>query len=79
VRDGETGLLVPFEQVPGDIAPRDPHAFAAAIAERVNTLLADPGRAEAMGRAGRERAVEQFAWPAIAAQTSQVYREVAGG
>jgi len=79
VQDGETGLLVPFEQVPGDIAPRDPEAFAAGIAERVNELLADPARAEAMGRAGRERAVERFAWPAIAAQTSQVYREVAGG
>jgi starch synthase len=45
----------------------------------VNELLADPARAEAMGRAGRERAVEHFAWPAIAAQTSHVYQEVAGG
>jgi starch synthase len=78
VEDGATGLLVPFEPEPGDIAPRDPEAFAAAIAERVNVLLADPARAEAMGRAGRERAVGHFAWPAIAQQTSQVYRQVAG-
>jgi starch synthase len=74
VQDGVTGLLVPFEQAPGAIEPRDPAAFSAAIAERVNSLLADPARAEAMGRAGRARAVESFAWPAIASRTSSVYR-----
>jgi starch synthase len=74
VQDGVTGLLVPFEQSPDGIEPRDPAAFSAAIAERVNELLGDPARAEAMGRAGRARAVESFAWPAIAAQTSEVYR-----
>src|SRR6185503_17762411 len=66
VVDGETGLLVPFEQVEGDIAPRDPEAFVGGIADRVNALVADPQRARAMGRAGRERAVSKFAWPAIA-------------
>jgi starch synthase len=30
-----------------------------------------------MGRAGRERAVAKFAWPAIAEQTSAVYRGLA--
>jgi len=29
-----------------------------------------------MGRAGRARAVEQFAWPAIAEQTSALYRSL---
>jgi starch synthase len=80
VVDGETGLLVPLE--PGDDGtgePRDPAAFAAAIAERVNALVADPARAEAMGRAGRRRAVREFAWPAIAEQTSAVYRRLARG
>ena len=77
VRDGETGLLVPFEQTPGDIAPRDPAAFAHAIAERVNALVADPARAEAMGRAGRERALAAFDWSAIARQTADVYRRLA--
>ena len=75
VQDGVTGLLVPFEPSdPPAIEPRDPAAFSAAIAQRVNELLADPARAEAMGRAGRARAVEAFAWPAIAEQTSAVYR-----
>ena len=68
VVDGETGFLVPIE--PGDDgtgAPRDPDKFAADFAERVNTLLADPERAREFGKAGRRRAVESFAWPAIAA------------
>ena len=58
------------------IEPRDPAAFAHAIAERVNALVADPARAEAMGKAGRARAVEAFDWSAIAAQTSAVYRRL---
>jgi alpha-maltose-1-phosphate synthase len=73
VVDGETGLLVPFEQAEGDIVPRDPEGFVAGIAERVNALVADPDRARAMGRAGRERAVTEFDWGAIARQTSEVY------
>ena len=77
VVDRETGLLVPFEQEAGAIEPRDPAAFSAAIAERVNALVADPDRAAAMGRAGRARAVESFAWPAIARQTSAIYRSLA--
>jgi len=75
VQDGETGLLVPF--TPGDDGsrePADPEAFAAAIAERVNALVADAPRAAAMGRVGRRRVVEHFAWPAIARQTDALYR-----
>jgi starch synthase len=78
VQDGITGLLVPFEPSdPPAIEPRDPAVFSHAIAERVNRLLADPARAEAMGKAGRERAVTAFDWAAIAAETSEVYRRAA--
>ncbi len=73
VRDGETGYLVPLEQAPGSIDPVDPDAFATAFAERVNALVADPARAAEMGRAGRRRAVEHFAWPAIARATVEIY------
>ncbi|HEY7074242.1 MAG TPA: glycosyltransferase, partial [Solirubrobacteraceae bacterium] len=76
VVDGETGLLVPFETADGDITPRDPEAFVNGIAERVNALVADPGRAREMGRAGRERAISAFDWSAIARQTSEVYRSL---
>jgi alpha-maltose-1-phosphate synthase len=74
VQDGITGLLVPFEQEPGGIEPRDPAGFSAAFAERVNALVRDRARAAAMGRAGRARAVEAFSWPAIARETVDVYR-----
>jgi starch synthase len=75
VVDGETGLLVPFE--PGDPTtrePADPAAFASAIAEGVNTLLADPELARRFGEAGRRRAVEHFSWTRIAEQTLDLYR-----
>jgi glycosyltransferase involved in cell wall biosynthesis len=29
-----------------------------------------------MGKAGRRRAVEQFSWPAIAAETAALYRRL---
>jgi alpha-maltose-1-phosphate synthase len=77
VVDGVTGLLVPFEPEPGGIEPRDPVAFVAGLASRVNELLADPERAAEMGRAGRARAVSAFAWPSIASETVSVYRSLA--
>jgi starch synthase len=64
VEDGVTGLLVPAE---------DP----ALLAEALNVLLRDPGRAKAMGLAGRERAVTEFSWDAVAAQTAELYGELA--
>jgi alpha-maltose-1-phosphate synthase len=78
VAEGETGLLVPFDS-DGAGGPRDPIRFAADIAERVNRLLADPGLAQRMGGAGRRRAVEEFSWTAIAAETAALYAELAPG
>jgi starch synthase len=78
VVDGETGLLVPFEPTDDGLSnPVDPAKFAADIAQRVNELVADPARADEMGKAGRRRAVEQFSWPAIAEQTAELYRSLA--
>jgi starch synthase len=68
VVEDETGHLVPYVH--------DHAAFAAALAGRVNALLADPGRAAAMGRAGRLRAIEHFGWPAVAARTVQLYEKL---
>jgi starch synthase len=77
VEDGLTGLLVPFEpKSPAEPEPRDPEGFVSGIAERVNALVADPVRAKEMGRAGRRRVVEHFAWPAIAEQTAALYLRV---
>jgi starch synthase len=69
VADGLTGILVPY--VP--VAAAD---FEAALAEAVNTLCADPARAAAMGRAGRERAVHEFGWAAIAHRTVELYESL---
>ncbi|HEY2834257.1 MAG TPA: glycogen synthase [Sporichthyaceae bacterium] len=64
VDDDVTGLLVP---------PEDPASLAGAL----NLLLRDPGRTGAMGRAGRDRAVHEFSWDAVAAQTAALYAELA--
>jgi starch synthase len=69
VVDGTTGLLVPYDE-------RDPRAFEEGIARQVAALLEDPERAAAMGRAGRERAVAEFGWDAIARRTLEVYESV---
>jgi starch synthase len=77
VEDGVTGLLVPFEPRPdGSREPVDPDAFVVGIAGRVNELLADPARAKQLGVDGRRRAVEQFSWPAIAAETVALYERL---
>jgi alpha-maltose-1-phosphate synthase len=77
VADGETGLLVPIEQVAdGSGTPLDPDRFVADLAAALTTVLADPERAAEMGRAGRRRAVEHFSWSAIAERTMEVYRSV---
>jgi alpha-maltose-1-phosphate synthase len=76
VDDGVTGLLVPLDIESGSLEPRDREGFVAGLASGINELVRDPDRAASMGRAGRRRAVEQFAWPAIAEQTSALYRSL---
>ncbi|MGK5685522.1 glycogen synthase [Actinoplanes sp. URMC 104] len=77
VADGETGLLVPIEQVQdGTGTPVDPDKFVADLAATMTELVEDPARAREMGLAGRRRAVEQFSWSRIAEQTLAVYRTV---
>jgi len=77
VSDGVTGLLVPIEQIPdGTGTPVDPDRFVADLAAGMTQLIEDPGRAEAMGLAGRRRAVERFSWSRIAEETLAVYRSV---
>jgi alpha-maltose-1-phosphate synthase len=79
VDDGVTGRLVPFEAVDdGTQEPADPERFATDLAAAVNDLLADPSRAQEMGRAGRRRVVERFSWPAIARETVAVYERLTG-
>ncbi len=69
VVQGETGLLVAYDE-------SDPACFEHDLARAVNTLVADPDRARAMGVAGRERAVTAYGWDAIARRTAGVYERV---
>ena len=75
--DGETGLLVPIEQVQdGTGTPIDPARFEADLAERLTTLVTDSEAAKVMGEAARRRVEEHFAWEAIAKRTMDVYNWV---
>jgi starch synthase len=75
VADGSTGLLVPIEQE-RDGTPVHPDRFVADLAATLTELATDRARAEAMGKAGRERAVEEFSWRAVAQRTLDVYQDV---
>jgi starch synthase len=66
VVEGETGYLVDFN-------PADVETFTSALADRVDTLLDDTDLAARLGKAGRERVLRHFGWPAIATQTVQLY------
>jgi starch synthase len=69
VDDGVTGLLVPYDQ-------SAPAEFEAGLAAGVNAVVGDPGRAKAMGLAGRQRAETEFAWDAVARRTVEVYESL---
>ncbi|MEX3508115.1 glycogen synthase [Kocuria carniphila] len=77
VVDGETGRLVPIEQVTdGTGTPLDPQKFVDDFAAALIDVVSDPERARQMGIAGRKRAQEHFAWETIAERTLEVYRSV---
>ncbi|HXM57865.1 MAG TPA: glycogen synthase [Candidatus Dormibacteraeota bacterium] len=69
VVEGETGYLVDWDE-------SDPDAFARALADRLEAVLADPTAAARLGAAGRARVLERFTWPAIADQTVRLYRSL---
>ncbi len=66
MRDGVDGIMV-------DRAD-DEAGFAAALGE----LLDDPRRAAAMGAAGRQRALDTFAWPVVVDQLEALYADLLG-
>jgi glycosyltransferase involved in cell wall biosynthesis len=63
VVDGETGILVPPEDV-------------RALAEAVRSLLGDPARRREMGRRGRRLALERFGVGAMASAYEALYDEL---
>src|SRR5207245_11112613 len=77
VVDGETGFLVPVEQMKeSPFEPINPEKFSRDLAAKINTLMRDPALREKFGRAGRKRAEEKFSWSAIAKQTAELYADL---
>ena len=66
VVDGETGLLVP---------PDSPEA----LAESICLVLTHREYAERLGQQGRERAIREFSWDAIAGHVDRIMIAVAAG
>ena len=77
VLHGETGWLVPIEQVrDGTGTPVDEDAFVDDLGGAIVEAVSDPDEAARRGAAGRRRAVESFSWTSIAERTLEVYRAV---
>jgi starch synthase len=72
VVEGETGYLVDYD-------PENAEAFTTSFARRIEELLSDPALASKMGKAGRERVLRHFGWPAIASRTADLYSSLLSG
>ena len=69
VVEGETGYLVNYN-------PDDVEGFTNTLASRLDALLSDADLAARMGKAGRQRVLDHFGWPAIAAKTAELYESL---
>jgi alpha-maltose-1-phosphate synthase len=78
VVDDQTGYLVPFDADEATGFPSLPEKFARDLAAKIKSLMADPEKCKRFGAAGRKRVEEKFGWPAIAKQTAELYRGLAG-
>ncbi|GGQ47208.1 glycosyl transferase family 1 [Streptomyces griseorubens] len=65
VDHGRTGLLVDVDA-----------GFEAGLTRALDSVLGDPDTARTMGEAGRERAVTEFGWDAVARRTAGLYEEI---
>ena len=65
VDHGRTGLLVDVDD-----------DFEAGLTRSLDAVLGDPDTARTMGEAGRERAVTEFGWDAVARRTAGLYEEI---
>jgi glycogen synthase len=77
VVDGETGFLVPLEQMTeSPFEPLHPEKFSRDLAAKINQLMADPDLRQKFGKAGRKRAEEKFSWSDIAQETKALYESL---
>lgn len=77
VADGETGWLVPIDQVQdGTGTPTNPEQYIHDLSQALTLAVSDPSVSSRMGQAARQRAIDHFGWAAIAEQTRAVYDRV---
>ena len=77
VVDGETGFLVPLEQMSeSPFEPLYPEKFARDLAEKINLLMHDEKLRERFGKAGRKRAEQKFSWRTIVQETRRLYQSL---
>jgi alpha-maltose-1-phosphate synthase len=77
VVDGETGFLVPLEQMKeSPFEPLHLEKFSRDLAAKINQLMADSDLRKKFGKAGRKRAEEKFSWSAIAQETKALYESL---
>jgi starch synthase len=77
VVDGETGLLVPLEQMKeSPFEPLNPEKFSRDLAGKINQLMKDRQLREKFGKAGRKRVEEKFSWSTIAQKTKALYESL---
>jgi glycogen synthase len=74
VVDGETGFLIPLEQMnESPFEASNPEKFARDLATRINQLMKERQLRERFGKAGRKRVEEHFSWAEIASKTKKLY------
>ena len=69
VNHTQTGELV-------DYSENDIHAFEANLSAAISRLMGNPELLLRYGKAGRERAISEFGWEAVAATTLELYKSV---
>ena len=78
IADGETGWLVPIDQVQdGTGTPVNPAQFVSDLAAALTRAVSQRDLCTQMGLAARQRARDHFGWVAIAGQTRAIYDHVA--
>ena len=69
VSDGNTGELVDYTEA-------DIPAFEGALTAAITRLMGEPELLQRYGKAGRQRAISEFGWDAVAATTLALYQSV---
>ena len=77
VVDGETGILVPVEQMnEAPFEPINPDKFSKDLADAVNKVIQNDELRNSMAEKGRQRVEDHFDWKAIAKQVEALYKSI---